>query len=66
MNGATSIDVNFSVQTPIASTTYQEFMTIANSTASGLSRGARARSGGVVSGVSTFSAWHMLALGVKI
>ena len=56
MNGAPSLDIKFSIATPIANTTYQEFVTIANSTSSGLSGGAW--SGDEVSGVSTISAWN--------
>ena len=63
VNNATALDINFSIPTPVASTTYQEFMTIANSGTSGLSGGAW--SGGIVSGVSTFSARPLLVLGVK-
>ena len=63
VNGATSLDVNFSIASPVAGTTYQEFMTIANSGTSGLSGGAW--SGGIVSGTNSFTTWSTLAAGVR-
>ena len=30
VNGATSLDINFAITSPVAGTTYQEFLTIAN------------------------------------
>ena len=40
VNGGTSLDIKCPIPNPIANNTYQEFMTIANSTSSRLSGGA--------------------------
>ena len=58
VNNATALDIIFSICTPVANMTYQEFMTIANSGTSGLSGGAW--SGGVISGVNAFTAWFTM------
>ena len=63
VNNATSLDINFSIASPVAGTTYQEFMTIANSGTSGLSGGAW--SGGIVSNTNSFTTWSTLASGVR-
>jgi hypothetical protein len=62
-SGTTPLDIRFTVPTPVAGTTYQQFMSLGYNSGSTISGGVW--SGGVVSGTSAFASCSVLYSGTR-